>query len=260
MDILEKDLAPDRLPHSTHIHTQTHTHRHTNAQTHTYTQTHTHIHRHTHTYTGTHTHTSSNAKKHKYINYFRHVDDILLIFDPKHTDIHTILAYFNSIHPKLHFKAETEQNSALNYLDVTTHEAPTNINISIYRNPTLTLIPHTSNQLMQHEYAAIRFLYNRLNTYQLHNEEYQREENVIHNTLYNIFFRPHPQKPTTLNRDQLQNPPTDNHRWVTSTYVGKETTYITNIFKNSNIRTAYHTNNTLLKKMNFIYCIISYIV
>jgi len=36
--------------------------------------------------------------------------------------------------------------------------------------------------------AAIRFLYNRLNSYQLLREEYQHEENIIHNILHNNGF------------------------------------------------------------------------
>ena len=139
------------------------------------------------------------------------------------TYIHAILADFSSIHPKLHFTAETEQNSALNYLDVTIHKTPINIKISIYRKPTFTntLIPYTSNHPRQHKCAAIRFLYNRLNSYQLHDEEYQQEENIIHNILYNNSFPLLPQKFITLHRNQLQNPPTNRYRWATSTYVGK---------------------------------------
>jgi len=78
---------------------------------------------------------------------------------------------------------------------------------------------------MQHKYAAIRFLYNRLNSYQLHDEEYQHEENIIHNILYNNSFPLHPQKPTTLNQNQLQNPPSNKYTWATFTYVGKKTIY-----------------------------------
>jgi len=122
------------------------------------------------------------TQKHKLVNYFRYVDDKLLIFDPNHTDIHAILADFNSIyvHPKLHFTAETEQNNALNYLDVTIHKTSANIKISIYRKTTFTdtLFPYTSNNPMRHKYAAVRFLYNRPNSYQLHDEEYQNEENI----------------------------------------------------------------------------------
>jgi hypothetical protein len=152
------------------------------------------------------------AQKHRIINYFRYVDDILLIFNPNHTDIQVILTDFNSLQPKLHFTAEIEQNNTLNYLDVSIHKTPTNMKTSIYRKPSFTdtIIPYTSNHPTQHKYATIRFLYNRLNTYQLHNEEYQQEENIIHNILYNNSFPIHPQKHLDLN--QQQNPPTRKRR------------------------------------------------
>jgi len=39
--------------------------------------------------------------KHKIMNYCRYVDDILLIFDSNHSNIHKNLDDFNSLHPKL---------------------------------------------------------------------------------------------------------------------------------------------------------------
>jgi hypothetical protein len=125
--------------------------------------------------------------KHKIVNYFCYIDDVLLIYDNLHTDTHTILTDFNSFHPNLQFTKETEHNNKLNYLDLTIHKTPTNMNISVLRKPTFTdtITPYTSNHLPQHKYAAIRFLYNRLHSYQLHETEYQREENIIQNILQN---------------------------------------------------------------------------
>ena len=52
------------------------------------------------------------------INYFRYFDDILLILDSNYTNIQATLTDFNTIHPNLHFTAETEQNNTKNYLDI----------------------------------------------------------------------------------------------------------------------------------------------
>jgi len=41
------------------------------------------------------------VEKENKINYFRYVDDILLIFDSYHTDIQAILVGFNTLHPNL---------------------------------------------------------------------------------------------------------------------------------------------------------------
>ena len=60
-----------------------------------------------------HTHLPRLTHKHKFINYFRYVDDILLICDASHTDIHTILDDFSSIHkkPTIHRRSRTKQST-----------------------------------------------------------------------------------------------------------------------------------------------------
>jgi hypothetical protein len=139
------------------------------------------------------------STKHKIINYFCYVDDILVIFDSNHTDIQTVLNNFNAIHPKLKFTAEAETNNRINYLDVTIHRTPTDWRMSIYRNlcsPTLSY--HTHPTTPSNKFAAVKFLYNRLNTYDLLTEDYKQEEKVIHNFLMNDSFPIHPQKPPKL--------------------------------------------------------------
>jgi hypothetical protein len=130
------------------------------------------------------------------VNYVRYVDDILLIYDSQHTDLHSILHDFNSLHQNLHLTGEIEQNNTLNYLDITMHKTPSHIKISAYRKPTFTdtIIPYTSNNPTQHKFAAVRFLYNILNTYQLQPAEFQQEENTIQDILHNNTFPIHPQK------------------------------------------------------------------
>ena len=188
------------------------------------------------------------------------MDDILIIFDTLHTDINTIINHFNSIHPKIQFTDETEQDDKINYLDITIHRKHTHINIPIFRKPTHTdtLIPYTSNHPVQHKYAAIRFLYNKLHSYQLHNEEYRQEENIIHYILHNSWFPlqrlthkqqlNYIQSQTPFKKIQPHNPP---RKWCTFTYIGKETLFITKIFKQANLRIAYHINNTLHKHLSY---------
>jgi len=116
------------------------------------------------------THLTHLSNKPKIIRYFHYIDDILIIYDPNHTDINSIHKDFNAIHPNMKFTAETESSNSINYLDITIHKTPTNWVTSIYRKPTYTdtIIPYSSNHPAQNKYAAIRFLYNRLNTYHLH--------------------------------------------------------------------------------------------
>jgi len=122
------------------------------------------------------------------------VDDILLIFDSNRTSIQRILDDFNAVHPKLQFTAEAERDHTLNYLDISIHRTPTNVKTTTYRKPTFKdiIIPHTFNHPTHHKYAAVRFLFNRLDSYNLQ-EEHQHELNIIHNILHNNAFpiKPH---------------------------------------------------------------------
>jgi hypothetical protein len=193
-----------------------------------------------------HTHLVHLTQKHNIINYCRYVDDILIIFDPNHTTLEMILIDFNSLHPKLQFTAETENDHILNYLDISIQRTPTNIKTAIYRKPTFTdtIIPFTSNHPSHHKYATIKYLYNRLDTYNLQHEEYQQELLMIHNILYNNSFPIRPHKPHTRNPVNPITPRTT-HKWASFTYVGKETTYITNIFKRSELKITFRTTHTL---------------
>jgi hypothetical protein len=141
-----------------------------------------------------HKHLPHLTLKHKLINSVRYVDDIRLIFDSHHTNLQSILHYFNSLHPNLHFTEEIKLNNTIKFLDVRIQKTPSNVKVSVYRKPTFTnsIIPYTSNHPSQHKYAAIRFLYNCLNSYQLQPTEYQQEEYTIHNNAFPVL----PQRPT----------------------------------------------------------------
>ena len=148
-----------------------------------------------------HTHLAHMTHKHRVINYCLYVDDMLLIFDSNHTSIQRILDDFNALHPKIQFTAEAERDHTLNYLDISIHRTPTNVKTTTCRKPTFkdTIILHTFNHLTQHKYAAVRFLFNRLDSYNLQQEENQHELNIIHSILHNNAFLIKPHKPPTHN-------------------------------------------------------------
>jgi hypothetical protein len=156
------------------------------------------------------------------------------------------LTDFNSLHHKLQFTAETEKDHTLNYLDLSLHRTSTNIKTAIYRKPTFTdtIIPFNSNHPTQHKYAAIRHLYNRLNTYNLQHNEHTQELNIIHNILHNNSFPILQQKPPTQST-KTQDTPRPTHIWANFTYIGKETSYITNIFRRTELKMTFRTSNTL---------------
>jgi hypothetical protein len=85
-------------------------------------------------------------------------------------------------------------------------------------------------------------MYNRLDSYNLQQPEHLQEEKTIHNILYNNGFPIQPHKPHQP-KPKRQNTQTQTQKWTTFTYIGKESTYITNILKNTKI--AFRTNNTI---------------
>jgi hypothetical protein len=179
-------------------------------------------------------------------SYCRYVDDILIIFDANHSNILDITKDFNSLHPKLQFTAETEIDHNLNYLHISINRTPTHLTTAIFRKPTFTdtIIPFTSNHSRQHKYAAIRYLYDRLNSYDLEQQEYQQELNIIHNILHNNSFPIIPHRARAPNRDK-QSLNHTTRKWACFTYVGKETSYVTNIFKRTDLKSTFRTTNTL---------------
>ena len=155
-----------------------------------------------------HSHLTHLTQKHKIINYCRYVDDILIIFDPNHSNILEIINDFNSLHPKLQFTAETEKDYTLNYLYLSISRTPTGLNAAIFRKPTFTdtIKPFTSNHPTQHKYATVRYLYSRLNSYNLNQQEYQQELNIIHNIPHNNSFPIKPHKSPTETNKYLPTP------------------------------------------------------
>jgi hypothetical protein len=192
-----------------------------------------------------HTQLTYLSHKHKIIDYCRYVDDILIIYDTSHTDIHNILQDFNGLHPNLQFTAETETDYKLNYLDITIHRTPSGLKTAIYRKPTFTdsIIPHNSNHPPTHKFAAVKYLYNRLDKYHLQQDEHQLELQTIQTILHNNNFPIYPYKPKKRTKSTVTSSP--EHKWAVFSYIGKETSFITNIFRNSGIKTTFRTTSNV---------------
>jgi hypothetical protein len=62
------------------------------------------------------THLTHLSNKHKIAGYFHYVEEILIIYDSRHTDIDNIQNNFNKIHPNMNFTEEPESNNMINFL------------------------------------------------------------------------------------------------------------------------------------------------
>jgi len=114
----------------------------------------------------------------------------------------------------------------------------------------IPIILYTSNHPAQHKYAATRFLYNRLHTYHLKDDECKEEEDTIQDILSNNGFPVHTHKPPTLRRPTTtlsKETNTTTHNWASFTYIGKEAAFITNLFKKTDLKISWRTTNTIQK-------------
>jgi hypothetical protein len=78
------------------------------------------------------------------IDYHRYVDDILIMYNSRTTNIDNTLKEFNEICSKIGFRIEEEEvNNKINFLDVSTEKTRNKLQLGIYRKPTTTdLIIH----------------------------------------------------------------------------------------------------------------------
>jgi hypothetical protein len=123
-------------------------------------------------------------QKHHIIDYYRYVDDTLIIYNEDHTNTEDTLNEFNSIHPNIQYTMERQTNNILNYIDITIENTNNALTFSIYRKPTTTdlMIHNDSCHPTEHKYSAIRYLVNRMNTYPISTESKHNESAHKNNT------------------------------------------------------------------------------
>ena len=111
-----------------------------------------------------------NLEHHKFIpafnqlkinKYWRFVDDGLLLVDNE-SKIEEIKQLLNSLHPKIKFTFEIEENQTMHFLDINLQRTERNFITSIYRKPCHPLLFHNwnSNIAIKYKIAVIRNLYN----------------------------------------------------------------------------------------------------
>jgi hypothetical protein len=86
--------------------------------------------------------------KHKVIDYYRYVDDILFVYNEKYTNINHMLTDFNNIHPNIQYTMETQIDNKLNYLDITIEIKNTPLHLisieNLQRQTKLYIIDHAT--------------------------------------------------------------------------------------------------------------------
>jgi hypothetical protein len=196
-----------------------------------------------------HTHIIEILQKHNIIDYYRYVDDILIVYNDSSTNICDTMLDFNAVHPNIQYTMETQVDNKLNYLDITIEIINSRFSFNIYRKPTTTdlIISNESCHPMEHKLAAIRYLHNRKDTFPISSEYKQEETKVINTIMYNNGYTTN----TMIHkrRQQTKTPAETTKKWAVFTYIGKETRIISRLFRNTNIHIAYKTKNTIQKNL-----------
>jgi len=180
------------------------------------------------------------------LGYFRYVDDIVIVYNDSNTGVDKLLDYFNNEIPTMTFSIEKVLDNSINFLDITIRKSIENVSFSIYRKPTTTdtIIPNDSCHPQEHKHAAIHYMLNRMNSYQLNKSSKEQEYNTIKQIMYNNKC-----EPSTLNinitKHTEKQEKNDTQKWAKFMHIGKETKFITKLFKNSPVKISFTTNNTI---------------
>jgi hypothetical protein len=136
----------------------------------------------------------------------------------------------------------SETRNKINFLDITINKQHNKLTFGIYKEPATTdTILHNkhSSYLNEHKKrAAINYLLNRMNTYQLTPVSRAQEKAIINQILTNNGY----QQQTT--HDKHKHNATDKTKWEIFTYHGPDTRTITKLFRNTN-KKAYKTTNSI---------------
>jgi hypothetical protein len=161
-----------------------------------------------------------------------------------------VLLECNNIHKNPRFTIEQESNNTIKYLDTSILRKNYKLEYNIYRKPTTTstVIHASSCHPIEQKRMAFNYLINRIDKYPLSIENNKIELNIIRqiakeNDYSHSILKRKQDTSTTINTPHENNQ--IEKKLVTFTYTGKETRHITKLFKNTIVKTAYRTRNTI---------------
>lgn len=200
----------------------------------------------------------------KIVYYHRYVDDTLLLIEGNDNDIQQIHQHLNNLHHKIQFTKETEQNNSINFLDLTIKNDNGTHKFEIYRKPTTTdtIINNNSCHPNSHKSAFFKSMVNRIVNLPLDTTAIQKEIDTLQyiaqqnaynpaivKKLYNTSTQSKPQHINTEITLARENKNPRKLAYVTIPYIGNISNELNKLFRNTNIKLAFRTNNTLKLKL-----------
>ena len=159
---------------------------------------------------------------------------------------------------------QEEINNSINCLDITIYKTDQGISFNNYRKPTATdtIIPNDSCHPHEHKMKAIRYLANRAVSYPMNGtnkkKEYHTAKQTLLNNQYDTKILDKVLEMITLTKNtETKGKGRYNHtkpitKWAKLTYEGNQTKFITKLFKNTNTKISFTTENTTAKLLTQI--------
>ena len=191
----------------------------------------------------------------KILFWYRYVDDILVGFTGDKNELGHILYYLNSIHPKIKFTLETEENNSINFLDLKIVKTINTLSFDIYRKPTFTdsTIPYDSLHPNTHKMAAYRSMVHRALSIPLSKENLERELGTIKAIAASNGYKSHTidliikkkQRQLVMNNIYPQTKVNSIKTYIPLTYFGPLSNKISNLISTENNKIAFKSSNRL---------------
>jgi hypothetical protein len=152
----------------------------------------------------------------------------------------------------------TETNNATNYLDITAHRYNENIDIDIYRKPTVTgtVIHFTSNHPHEQKIAAFNFYINRMLTLPISEKSKQKEWKTTLTIAKDNGYPSHithnlktKRRGKKQKHKQQQNTQILHKQWVRFTYYSPVIRRVTNLFKQTDLKIAFRAASTIQQQL-----------
>ena len=152
---------------------------------------------------------------------------------------------FNSVMSSMKFTLEEEENNKINILDITITKGHDGLSLEIYRKLKTTdiLIPSDSCHPNEHKTAAFRYFYDKMKMYKLTPESQQKKETRYNESWLITITKPLPW--TKLEKKKG----TQKRKWAKFTYIRKETRFITKLFKNTDVKVTFTTDNSIERRL-----------
>lgn len=113
--------------------------------------------------------------------WYRYVDDILICTDGTDRQMDSFVDLINTLHPKIKFTFEREENNSINFLDLTITKTGDRLSFNIYRKKTFTdvTIPSDSQHPLSHKLAAYNSMVHRAHSIPMSHDNFSKEIRTI---------------------------------------------------------------------------------